>query len=472
MNRVIAAERLGRLIFLGAILAFLAIALPVVWRGALLADDFHNCVASSELGLGGFFAASWRFLGPIRPARFLEILLTTGVCRTLPFGVAIAVPLLLTIAVAFLTRGLLRDIGTTAPWAEFGGAMWLLQPLGTEAALWPAALHVPVGLTLVLAALRLIRRGRYGWAVLAAVGAALSVEQVILALPIAVWLVVPPPRRRVAAGIAAIVAFTTLVVFAIWPGTDPRLRSGILERLVSVIKDPSFLVAYPAVGLGVHSIPIAIRWAFPASLLVVAAGAVIGARVARQLPNAAGLSRRDAAIDILSLAILIAVVNAPVVLNVSHYGSPRLFAPTWLVLAIGVPAIAARVRLGRPVLVGAVAGVFAAGALLSMALSVRVRLVTADFNERAAHMIAATIADGANVAVCGVRRTVVTPAPRGAFSLHELDYEWAAADALTYFTGRRAHFQLAGELWGRPCPRIPEVDAVISFDQLMAGAHR
>jgi len=465
-------ERLGRAVLLAAIVALVAIALPVVWRGAPLADDFHNCVAPKELGLGGFFAASWRFMGAVRPARFAEILLGAGVCGRLPFGIAIMVPLLLTLAIAFLARALLRDIGTPAPWADFGGAMWLLQPLGTEAALWPAALHVPLGLALVLVALRLHRRGRHGGAALASVAAALSVEQVILALPVAVWFVVPPPRRRRAMQVTAVIAVTALVVFAVWHGSDPRLRSGVLVRLTGLIRDPLFVIAFPGVGLGLHSIPLAIRWALPWSVIVLATGAVAGVLIARRLPQGGSLSRRDAAVEILGLAILIVFVNAPVMLNVPHYGSPRLFTPTWLALAIGVPAIAARVRWGRPLLLGAALGVYAAGAVLSLAFSVSVRLVTADVNEGIARAIAAKVADGAEVAICGVRRTATSPAPRGAFSLHEFMYEWGARDALAFYTGRRARFQLAGELWGTPCPHVPDVDAVFTFDELLAEARR
>src|SRR5207249_1360860 len=117
--------------------------------------------------------------------------------------------------------------------------------------------------------------------------------------------------------------------------------------------------------------------------------------------------------------------------------------------AIGVPAIAARIRWRRPMLVGSAVGVFAAGAVLSLALSVSVRLITADVDERMARAIAAKVPDGAEVAICGVRRTVTTPAPRGAYSLHEFMYEWAAHDVLVYYTGREARFQLAGELWDR-----------------------
>ena len=173
------ANRVGAAILGASVVAFLLIAAPLIWRGAPLADDFNNCVAPVELGLGGFMTASWRQLGAMRPARFLEILIT-GVRRFFPFGVAIVVSLLLTLAVAFLVRRLLREIGTPAPWADVGGALWLLQPLGTEAGLWPAALHVPLGLALALVALRWYRQGRLGRAAVANIGAVLSVEQVIL----------------------------------------------------------------------------------------------------------------------------------------------------------------------------------------------------------------------------------------------------------------------------------------------------
>src|SRR4029450_8188849 len=141
---------------------------------------------------------------------------------SLPFGVAIAVPLLLTLAVALLVRSLLRDLDTAAPWADVGGALWLLQPLGTEAALWPAALHVPLGLMLALVALRLYHRGRHGWAALATLGAGLSVEQTILTLPAAAWLIAPRHQRQRAALICGAVGAVILLAFARWPGADPR----------------------------------------------------------------------------------------------------------------------------------------------------------------------------------------------------------------------------------------------------------
>jgi hypothetical protein len=468
-DETLGAERTGRIIFAAAVLVFVAVAAPVIWRGAPLADDFTNCLAPVRLGLGGFLAASWDRLGIVRPARFLEILLTTGVCQTLPFGVAIAVPFVLTLAVAVLARGLLRDLGTPAPWADVGGAFWLLQPLGTEAALWPAALHVPLGLVLALLALRSHIRGHHGRAALAGLGAAMSAEQVILALPLAAWLVSPTQERRRSATVAAGVGFAALVAFALSHGADPRLQTGAAGRIAGLVSDLRFYVGFPAVGLGVHSIPLAVWWARPWSLPILAAGAALGVLAARGLPEGSGLSRHDYVRGIMTVGVLLALVNAPVLLTVPHEGSPRLFAPTWLVLIVSLAAFAARVRWRRPTLLGAGGGVFAAGAVLSLALSVSVRLASADFTERATHLLAARLPDRAEVAVCGVRRTVLTPAPRGAFAIHELLYDWAARDALVYYTGRRATFHLAGDLWERPCPDAGKVDAVVTFDELLAG---
>jgi hypothetical protein len=464
------AERIGRAALVAAALALIAVGAPVVWRGAPLADDFNNCLAPQELGLEGFLAVSWNRLEMMRLARFVEILLTTGVCRALPFGVAIAVPLLLTLAVALLVRGLLRDLNTPGPWADIGGALWLLQPLGTEAALWPASLHVPLGLACALLALRLHSRGRHGWAALATIGAASSVEQTLLALPFAVWLVTQSPHRARATAVSTSVATVAVAVFSMWHGNDPRVRVSGAEHLAAVFNDPFFYLGFPAVGLGVHSIPLAVRWAMPWSAAALSAGVVVGAIAARHLPRGDGITRRDALRHGAATAGLLALVNAPVLLNVPHQGSPRLFAPTWLLLTVSIVVLAARAPWRRPSLVGAAGGAYAVGAVLSLALSVSVRLASAEFDERAAHLLAARIPDGAAVAVCGVRRTVTTPAPRGAFAIHELVYDWGAPRALTYYTGRRATFHLAGDLWQeRRCPHPSEVDVVVSFDDLLAG---
>jgi hypothetical protein len=62
---------------------------------------------------------------------------------------------------------------------------------------------------------------------------------------------------------------------------------------------------------------------------------------------------------------------------------------------------------------------------------------------------------------------VVEPAPRGAFAVHEFIYDWAAADALAFYTGRHVQFRLAGTLWAQPCPAPGEVDLVVPFDELL-----
>ena len=171
-------------------------------------------------------------LGVIRATRFVEILLSTGVCRSLPFGVVIAVRLVLTILVGLLLRNLLRHPDIPPPWADVGAALWLLQPLGSEAALWPAAVHVPLGLALALGSLLLFRRGRTVSATVAAAAALLSVEQLILALRLAAWLVAPPDRRTRSAGLAGAVTGVALVAFLLsWV---PQLRWRIVHGILGV----------------------------------------------------------------------------------------------------------------------------------------------------------------------------------------------------------------------------------------------
>ena len=463
----------GNALFRAASVAFVAIAVPVIWRGAPLADDFNNCVAPAELGLDGFMAASWQQLGAVRPARFLEILLTATVCPSVPFGIAILVPMLLTLIVAMLVRGTLRDLGTPPFWASVGGALWLLQPLGTEAGLWPAALHVPLGLGFALAALRLYRRARNGWAGLANIGAALSVEQVILPLPLLAWRVAPQGERRRAVGTSGTVAAGVIASFLLWPGANPRLRAGVYERIAALASDPGFYVGFPAVGLGLHSIPLAVWWALPWSVVILALGAIAGWRLGPHLAaSTQPVGRRSMLHGVAAFAAVILLVNVPVIFAIPQQGSPRVFAPTWLTLAAAAGIGGASVRWRRPRLLGTVGGLFGAGALLSLMLSVSVRLHSADFTAHAADVVAARVPDGGSVAVCEVRRTVVEPAPRGAFAVHDFIYEWAAERALSYYTGRHATIYLAGELWERACPTVADVDAVIGFDELLAGSPR
>ena len=465
----IRSSRVGPFVLLVVATLFVAVSLPVVLRGAPLADDFVNCLEPQRVGLSSALGDSLDRLGVLRKAHLLEIVVTTGVCQNLPFGVAIAVPLALTLAVAVLLRGLLRDLGAAAPWPEIAAALWLLQPLGTEAALWPAAMHVPLGLALALGALRLHRNGNYVWGSLAVVGACLSVEQVILALPVAVWLTAGPERRRAAlvSTLAVIVVLAVLVVA--WPGDDPRLQASLSQRLSSAVRDPAFLPRFAAVGLGAQSIPLALVWAFPVAVFAVTAGGLLGYRFGQRVfPTAPDRTERSVPRTLLAGLALVAAVNIPIVFNVPQQGSPRLFAPTWLVMCGVVGMVGPLVHFRRPRAWGALAGVFATAAILSLALSVWVRVESAGFTESASRQIAAEISDDADVGVCGVTRTVVDHAPRGAFAVHEFIYDWAAREALEYYTGERADFSLAGELWTIPCPSPPAVDRVFAFDDLLA----
>ena len=170
-------------------------------------------------------------LGVIRATRFVEILLSTGVCRSLPFGVVIAVRLVLTILVGLLLRNLLRHPDIPPPWADVGAALWLLQPLGSEAALWPA-LHVPLGLAMGARVAAAVPPRRTVSATVAAAAALLSVEQLILALRLAAWLVAPPDRRTRSAGLAGAVTGVALVAFLLsWV---PQLRWRIVRGILGV----------------------------------------------------------------------------------------------------------------------------------------------------------------------------------------------------------------------------------------------
>jgi hypothetical protein len=458
---------LGDITLLVVAICLVAVSVPVLVRGAPLADDFNNCLAPQELGLGGFAAQSWDRLGAIRLARFAEIALTTGVCQSAPFAFAIAVPLILTLVVALLVRGLLRDLGVINPWPGIAGAAWLLQPLGTESALWPAALHVPLGLAFALASLRLHRAGRHVWACLCVVGALASVEQMILVVPVAAWLVTPESRRRRAAISTALVVVFTLILFASLPGNDPRLSATVSDRIIGAFENPSFYLRFAAVGLGAHSIPLAIRWSLPVGLVVLCIGAFAGWRLMGPAIGRDGKVGASILRPALCLALLVVLANLPVALNVPQQGSPRIFAPTWLILAVGLGLVGPRLALARGGIVGGAMGTLAAGALLSLALSGWVRIQSADAVENAARVIAEQTSDGARVGVCDVRRAVVDGAPRGAFATHEFIYDWAAADAVLYYADRRVTVEVTGELWATPCPSEGEVDEVFLFPELI-----
>ena len=83
------SSRLGRRVLVAVALLFIALCLPVILRGAPLADDFYNCLEPQRMGLGSTLAESFERLGVLRRAHLLEIVISTEVCQHLPFGFAI-----------------------------------------------------------------------------------------------------------------------------------------------------------------------------------------------------------------------------------------------------------------------------------------------------------------------------------------------------------------------------------------------
>jgi hypothetical protein len=464
----------GRWLLVVVAVLFLVVVMPVVVEGAPLADDYHTCLRPVEDGsYRPFLADSWRELGAVRPARFLEIAAIAGLCQRIPFGLVILIPLALKLGVAVMVRGLLRDLRLPAPWPEVGAALWLLEPLGTEAALWPSALHLHLGLGLALGALRLYRRGRLGWAALVTLAACLCAEQVIFAFPLAVWLLTPRERRRAAVMTAAAVVVAVLAVYATWPGADFRTAVPVSRRLEAFVVDPEWYVIFPAAGLGLHSGLNALLWAFPFSVAVLAVGVAAGAGVGPVLlagPSRQGLQRRAALRGGLGVAGLLLLVNLPLIVTLPRGYTPRTFTPSWLVLAVAAATVLSRLPWRRPRLAGATAGAFAAIALLSLALSVSVRVETAEFTRSSSRWLAARVPEGGTVEVCEVPRNAVQPAPVGAFALHEFHWDWAAQDATRYYTGRDLTVRRSGRYWPGPCPSTPSADLTVTFAELQRAS--
>jgi hypothetical protein len=464
----------GRWLLVVVAALFLVVVAPVVLEGAPLADDYHTCLRPVEDGsYGPFLADSWRELGAVRPARFLEIAAIAGLCQRIPFGFVILIPLALKLLVALVLRGLLQDLRAPPPWPEIGAALWLLEPLGTEAALWPSALHLHLGLAVMLGALRLYRRQRLGWAALATLVACLCAEQVIFAFPLAVWMVTPRAHRRPAMLTAAAVVLAVLAVYATWPGADFRTAVPLTRRLEAFIVDPKWYVIFPAAGLGLHSGLLALVWAFPLSVAVVAAGAAAGAWAGPVLlagRSGPRLERRTLARWAPGVAGLLLLVNLPLIVTLPRGYTPRTFTPSWLVLVVVAALALSRVRWRRRLLAGAAAGGFAAVALLSLSLSVWVRVDTAEFTRSSSRWLAARVPAGGTVEVCEVPRNAVQPAPVGAFALHEFHWEWAAQDATRYYTGRDLTIRRAGRYWPRPCPSAPRANLTLTFAELQRAS--
>jgi hypothetical protein len=459
----------GRLLLGAASIALVAVSVPVVLRGAPLADDFNNCLAPQDMGLAGFMSESFERLGLIRPARFVEILLTTGVCQNLPFGVAIAVGLSVTFLVAFLLRRLLTMLDSPAPWPDVAAALWLLQPLGLEAALWPAALHVPIGLAAALGSLIAHRSRRLWIGLLLGLAAMLSLEQAILALPLAAWLVAPSDLRRRVAIVMTALSAAVVVAYLLVPGDDPRLSADATSRVEGLFTDLDFIVGFPAAGIGAESIPLAVRWAFPVSVVVLAAAGAAGwLWGARAWPVTLPTVRSSGIRTLIAITLLIVLVNVPVLLNQPRQGSPRIFTPTWLVLAAVAGLWLAGMRWSGVRIAGTVVGLYLGGAALSLALSAWVRVETADVVEHVSREIAERTSDGDVVTLCEVPRAAVAPAPRGAFAVQDYLYDWAAEDALRYYTGRQATFLIHQADGSEGCPEGDSALAV-SFGALRGG---
>jgi hypothetical protein len=168
---------------------------------------------------------------------------------------------------------------------------------------------------------------------------------------------------------------------------------------------------------------------------------------------------------LITVALLIVLVNVPVLLSQPRQGSPRIFTPTWLVLAAVAGLWLGRASWNGRRVAAALAGLYLSGAVLSLALSAWVRMETADVVEQVSREIAERTADGDLVTLCEVPRAVVAPAPRGAFAVQDYLYDWAGGDALRYYTGRQATFRIQQTDGEDGCP---ESDAALAvpFDAL------
>jgi hypothetical protein len=456
------ARRWGWAFLLAAAGLFAAMTLPVIINGAPLLDDFTRCL---EPHRPGFWSQHFAATGAFRPMRVAEIGVINVICRTVPFSLAILIPWLLTLSVAFILRAFLRDLDVPPPWPEIGAGVCLLAPLGTESSLWPSALHIPLGLALALLALRMFKRGRVVPGLALTLVGYLSLEQLIFALPLAAWWVSAPRHRLKILAVSVSLSLAVIAIYATWPGTVGRLASPIMERTANVFRGVDSYAIMVGTGLGAHSIPTAIRWALPASLLVMAAGLVLGWVVGPRLLRSGMPVPRLTYRSILLGLLILALVNIPVALTFPHPDSPRVFTPSWLALAAFAALIGWRVEWRSKRLIGAVAGVLIACSVLSLALSSWVRIRSSHLVEAAMSAQAAETPNGGVAAVCGVTRTVVQPAPSGDFSIHEfLNF---ANEAYEYYTGKVATIRVGGTYTKDRCPDLSGADAVFEFQDLI-----
>src|SRR4029450_4619050 len=89
--------------------------------------------------------------------------------------------------------------------------------------------------------------------------------------------------RRRATVVSGVVFLVLLATFMRWPGGSTRTALPLTDRVLPTLPDPLWSVRYPAIGTGAVSIPLAVRWAFPWSVLVLAVGSMLGVRYAPAL---------------------------------------------------------------------------------------------------------------------------------------------------------------------------------------------
>jgi hypothetical protein len=85
-------------------------------------------------------------------------------------------------------------------------------------------------------------------------GSYLSVEQAILALPLAAFMVSPQNKRMRALTSSVVLSVVVLVVYSQWGGTDFGLAASLPQRIENVFKDVEEYAIMPAIGLGVQSV--------------------------------------------------------------------------------------------------------------------------------------------------------------------------------------------------------------------------
>lgn len=468
----------GRRLFIGTAFLLCVVAVPVIVGGGPHLDDFARCVVPAQDGWRAYLDLGVDPAGIVRPAKFLEIGLLSVACDQVPFGLLIAVPLALTLLAGLALIGLLSDLDVPAPWPHVGGAAWLLHPLGAEAAWWPAALHIPLGLAFGLLALRAVRRRRWVATGLLTVGAYLCLEQALFALPLAAALVAHPRDRMRAGAIVGTASVVVIILYGLAPGKESLAEVSLLARMTSLFEDPAWLVRFPAKTIGLPAMAVA-AWAWwPVTAVLVPLAAALGRRGGPALlpDGGAGAAAADrgsspswqgAVIPLLLLLALVSLLHLPMQSTVPRVESPRAFTPSWLALAAFGAWAASRVRWRRPRPLGALGLVIAALCLQTLAFQAVTRAATARIEAQVGVAIADRTADGDRLALCDVPVTVVEPALRWvSYSQHAYLTEHVTRHAIRYHSGRRLD-AVAIRTDGCPEP-AGAADVIIGFDGLVA----